>query len=136
MLGTASVFGQGSERKVSKFEAGTVLTKEDVGFLDLVANQRVIPAKGTEKSDVKLAGKTYSVGQSLSKEDAQTISASIDAFRKNNPGVSAPSKDNTPPAAITRGLRRQANGAAICWYWYQWCDAWGNCYWYKRWYYC
>ncbi len=136
MLGTASVFGQSAERKVSKFEAGTVLTKEDLGFLSLVGNKKVLTTKGGDVSEAKLAGKKFNAGQKLSSDDANAINASISAFRKVNPGVVGPTKESTPPpAALLRGLK-DVSGAAWCWYWYQWCDAYGRCYWYKQWYIC
>jgi hypothetical protein len=131
-FGALAAFAQGSERKLSKIEAGTVLTTDDIGFLTLVANPKIQIAQSESSSEVTLSGKKYTAGQKLTKEDSESLNAAITDFRKSNPGLASISNDKSAAPKKARAFKNKA----ICWYWYQWCDAWGTCYWYKRWYYC
>ena len=123
---TATVaFGQNeNEKKVSKFEKGTVLSEADLGFLSLVTNVELASNRSAAKIEVTIEGKTYSVGSILTKPDAKAINNAIKEFQKANPGEKDPK----------RGTESSRGG--LCYYWYWYCDGYGNCYWYKYWYYC
>jgi hypothetical protein len=136
-FGTTVLFAQGSERKVSKIEAGTVLTQDDVAFLTLVSGTKVSKTNPVEISSAKVAGEKYKVGQSLSQSDADKLNAAIADYSKSNVGVNTPSEaDNTPPTTNARKLKKNKNGLTYClccYYWYQ------NPYnglWYQQWYWC
>jgi hypothetical protein len=139
IIGATAVFAQGTERKVSKIEAGTVLTKDHVGFLTLVSGIKVSKTNPDEITSVKVAGKKYTVGQSLSQSDADNLNAAITDYSKSNAGISSPSEDKntTPPTtAKTRALKKDKNGLTYClccFYWYQ--SPYDGL-WYKYWYWC
>jgi len=117
LLMASVVFGQ-TEKTVSKFQEGTVLTDGDIGFLCLVSSAVIEASRGSAVREATISGVTYKVGQTLTAKDAKSITKAVKAFQKN---YKAP-----------EGSR----GAGLCYYWYYYCDGWGYCYWYKYWYYC
>jgi hypothetical protein len=117
LLMASVVFGQ-TEKTVSKFVEGTVLTDGDIGFLSLVSSAVIEASRGSAVREATINGVTYKVGQTLTAKDAKSITKAVKAFQKN---YKAP-----------EGSR----GAGLCYYWYYYCDGWGYCYWYKYWYYC
>jgi len=118
-----TVFAQDNVKRVSKFEAGTVLTAEDIGFLSLVSKAKLTdPSKKT----VTVKNTQYSEGQTLTKQDASKIHAAITSFQKTNKGASKPNN----AAAKAKAARGQ------CCYWYYWCDRYGRCRYYYYCYWC
>lgn len=125
ILTTTVTFGQNdNEKKVSKIEKGTVLTEADLGFLSMVTNAELANNRSAAKIEATVGDKTYTVGQTLTKADAKAINTAIKDFQKTNPGE----KNPTRTTESARG--------GLCYYWYWYCDGYGNCYWYKYWYYC
>lgn len=138
-LGTLTAFAQGSERKVSKIEAGTVLTKDDVGFLSLVSGTKVSKTAPDQITSVKVAGAKFNVGQTLSQNDANKLNAAITDYSKSNAGINSPSEatNTTPPTTgKTRGLKKDKNGRAYCLCCYYWYQSPYNGLWYQQWYWC
>ncbi len=124
MLTATIAFGQDNEKKVSKIEKGTVLTDADLGFLSLVTNAELAANRGAAKIEANVNGKSYTVGQTLSKSDAKSINKAIKSFRASNPGEQNPERTT------------EKSRGGLCYYWYYYCDGYGYCYWYKYWYYC
>ena len=116
MVAASVVFGQ-SEKNVSLIKEGSKLTDADIGFLSMVANEKV--EAGMKDRQATIKGVTYKAGHVLSKTEAQSINEAITAFQKT---YKAPSK--------SRGT------TGLCYYWYYYCDGYGYCYWYKYYYYC
>lgn len=131
-FGTTALFAQGTERKVSKIQEGTVLTADDVNFLHLVGNPKVKVFETQNNTEAKVAGKKYVAGQTLSKEDAESLNTAISGYVQKNPGFTSSTDQPTKPKVSGRALKNRA----ICWEKYWWCDAWGNCRWIAYWYYC
>ncbi|MEO7046187.1 MAG: hypothetical protein ABI091_12830 [Ferruginibacter sp.] len=124
LTATGSYAQEISSQKVSQFKEGTQLSQPDVAFLSMVSNVKVATTRGAvNKSAVKVKGTEFTVGQTLSKEDATKINSAVKAFTKTHKGVK-----KTTPLAKSRG--------DICWQWYYYCDAYGHCYYYKYYYYC
>ncbi len=125
MLTATVAYGQNdNEKKVTKIEKGAVLTDADLGFLSMVTNAELAGNRSAAKIEATVDGKTYTVGQTLTKADAKAINNAIKEYQKANPGEKNPTR-NTESA---RG--------GLCYYWYWYCDGYGNCWWYKYWYYC
>jgi len=116
LVAASSVFGQ-AEKSVSLIKEGSKLTDADIGFLSMVANEKVEAGKVSRQATIK--GITYKTGMNLSKTDAQNINDAISAFQKS---YKAPAK--------SRGT------TGLCYYWYYYCDGNGYCYYYKYYYYC
>ena len=115
---------ESESKKVSQFKEGTELSQADVAFLSMVSNVKVGTSRGAvNKNAVKVKTTEFTVGQTLSKEDAVKINSAVKAFTKTHKGVK-----KTTPLPKSRG-----DG---CWAWYQWCDYNGYCYWYEYYYYC
>jgi hypothetical protein len=119
LLLMASVsFGQ-SEKTISNMAAGTTLSADDIGFLNMVGNADVSAAsRGAGDPTAKIGATTYKAGQVLTAADSKAIGKAIKAFQKTYKAPSA------------------SRGAGLCYYWYYYCDGYGYCYWYKYWYYC
>jgi len=115
-------FGQDNVKKVSKFEAGTVLTAEDIGFLSLVTKTKLSDAS---KKSVTIKNTEYTEGQTLTKADAAKIKSTVTAFQKTNKGASKPNNK-----AAAKGAQGK------CCYWYYWCDYYGRCRYYYYCYWC
>lgn len=110
-----NLFAQ-EEKVVSSFKEGTVLKSSDIGFLSMVAGEKINPDNKERKATIKEV--TYKAGMKLSKNDAANINSKFEQFKK----------EYKAPAPV-RGNR-------ICFYWYYYCDSYGNCYYYKYYYYC
>ncbi len=116
LVAASSVFGQ-AEKNVSLIKEGSKLTDGDIGFLSMVAGEKVEAGKKDRQATIK--GVAYKQGMTLSKTDAANINAAITAFQKSY---------KTPPKS--RGT------AGLSYYWYYYCDGYGYCYYYKYYYYC
>ncbi len=109
LLVTTFSFAQDAKKnatKIGQFTAGATLSKDDVSFLNVVAN-------GPEKkrgaaSDVTIDKTKYAVGAKLTKEDADKLNAKAAAY----------GKAQKEPDTKTR--------SAVCYYYY--CNGYGNCY--------
>lgn len=126
---SAIAFGQKDHDKtISKMEEGTVLTKDDIGFINMVSGVKPSRAARDVKAkwSTNLKSNKFTEGQKLSKEQAQSLQTQIAEYCKAHPGMSKEEKEKT--AVKSR--------SDICWYWYWYCDYYGNCYWYKHYYYC
>lgn len=111
-------------KKVSQFKEGVSLSQQDIAFLNMVANKKIKSSRGAvNKSTVTIKNKTFTVDQTLSKQDAAVVKAAITSFTKVNKG-----SKNTTKLAASRG--------DLCWYWYYYCDYYGYCAYYKYYYYC
>ena len=117
MLMASVAFGQ-SEKNISSMAAGTVLTADDIAFLNMVGNAQLAASRGSEEPTATVSGKTFKKGDVLTSADSKLINKAIKAFQKTYKAPTA------------------SRGAGWCYYWYYWCDGWGYCYWYKYWYYC
>ena len=98
LVAASSVFGQ-AEKSVSLIKVGSKLTDADIGFLSMVANEKVEAGKTSRQATIK--GVTYKAGMSLSATDAKNLNEAISAFQK---AYKAPAK--------SRGT------AGLCYYWY------------------
>jgi hypothetical protein len=116
MVLMSSAFGQ-AEKNVSLIKAGSKLTDADIGFLSMVANEKVEAGKASRQATI--AGVTYKKDMVLTADQAKSINEAITAFQKT---YKAPAK--------SRGT------TGLCYYWYYYCDGYGYCYWYKYYYYC
>jgi hypothetical protein len=116
MVMVSSAFGQ-AEKNVSLIKAGSKLTDADIGFLSMVANEKV--EAGMTARQATISGVVYKKDMVLTADQAKSINGAITAFQKT---YKAPAKS------------RGANG--LCYYWYYYCDGYGYCYWYKYYYYC
>jgi hypothetical protein len=115
---------QDNVKKVSSFKEGTTLTEADLGFLSMVSNQKV-EAKSRGTASVTLKGKKFTANQTLTKDDASKINSAIGGYTKSHKG------------SKTAGALPEARGTnGLCWYWYYYCDGYGNCWYYKYYYYC
>ena len=111
-------------KKVSQFKEGVTLTQVDIAFLNMVANKKIVSASAVvDKSSVKIKNKTFTVAQTLSKQDAAVIKSAVTSFTKVNKGIKKPTK-----------LDKSRDG--LCWYWYYYCDYYGYCAYYKYYYIC
>jgi len=133
---TAAVFAQGAEKKVSKIEAGTVLTADDIAFLNMVANPKTEVFENADKiTDATISGKKFKAGQKLSKKDAASLNTAISNYAKKYPGIKG-NEEPKEPGSEGLGLDKKQYCPypyRIYWEKYWWCDAWGNCAWYTRW---
>lgn len=115
-----------TSQNVSKFKEGTQLSQPDIAFLSMVSNAKVATTRGAvNKNAVKVKTTEFTVGQTLSKEDAVKINSAVKAFTKTNKGVK-----KTTPLAKSRG------DSPLCCQWYYYCDYYGNCRYYKYCWYC
>jgi hypothetical protein len=115
IVGTA-LFAQ-KEKTVSIIKEGTKINSSDIGFLAMVANEKVEAGMKDRKATIK--GVTYKEGHTITKAEAKDLNEAITAWQKT---YKAPDKS------------RGATG--LCYYWYYYCDGYGYCYWYKYYYYC
>jgi hypothetical protein len=72
LLMASVVFGQ-TEKTVSKFVEGTILTDGDIGFLSLVSSAVIEASRGSAVREATISGETYKVGQTLTAKDARSI---------------------------------------------------------------
>jgi len=119
-----SLTAQNNVKNISKIETGTTLTNDDIGFINMVSKEKLPTTRGEAKIVAKIAGKTYTVGKKLTKDDVASINKAIKVFCKTNSGLKNPTKD-TP---------KSRDG--LCYYWYYYCDYYGHCVYYQYWYYC
>ena len=127
---SAIAFGQKDHDKIiSKMEEGTVLTKDDIGFINMVSGVKPSGATRDAKAkwSTKLKSKIYTEEQKLTKADAKFLQTQISKYVKANPGLTKEEKEKT----IVNDSRQN-----LCWYWYWYCDWNGNCFWYKYYYRC
>lgn len=117
LLSSPVIFAQ-AEKTVSVIKGGTVLTDTDIGFLSLVSNANLEASRGAATREVKIGGTSYKSGSTLSNAQARVINRAIKSFQK---AYKAP---------------EASRGAGLCYYWYYYCDGYGNCAYYKYWYYC
>lgn len=111
-----------NETKVSKFEAGTTLSKADVSFIDLVSGGDASKSRGDGVKEAKLGDKVFKEGQKLTNEDIETIKK----FAKKYAGAN---KEN-----VTKEAKKEATKTRGCYYYcyyYYW-----NGYYYEYYYYC
>lgn len=111
---------QGKVVNISKFEAGTTLTKDDVGFIEVITstpeNKQKLGASapGTQ---VTVEGKKFTEGQKLSEEEAKLLNKKFSYYSAKNV-LQEKKPENDPHKA----------GSSYC-YWYYYCDYFGDC-WY------
>jgi len=116
LLFSSVIFGQ-KELNISSMKEGTKLTDADIGFLNMISKAKIGEgSRGAEALQATIAGVTYKTGQTLTGANATSINKAFQTFKKTYKAPEA-----------SRGL---------CWYWYYYCDAYGNCYYYKYYYYC
>ena len=117
LLLTFVAFGQ-AEKTVSPIKAGTKLSDADIGFLSAVVHADLSASRGAGPRTATINKVAYSAGQTLTTSDAASINSAIKTFQKSYKAPDA------------------SRGAGLCYYWYYYCDGYGNCYYYKVWYYC
>lgn len=121
-VSSSSVFAQHKTKeeakknatKVESFAEGRVLSESDLGFLNSLVTKK---SRGAASADVTLGSTTFKVGQTLTADDAATISKAI-ADSKN--AKKEKSKD-------------KSRGDCNLWCYYLLQDSYGNWYYY---YYC
>lgn len=114
--------GKFNETKVSKFEKGASLSKDDVNFLGLIAGGDASKSRGDGVKEAKLGDKVFKEGQVLTNEDIETIKK----FAKKYAGAN---KEN-----VTKEAKKSATKTRGCYYYcyyYYW-----NGYYYEYYYYC
>ena len=100
--------------KVENFYEGRLLTEADLGFLNAVTADKKSKSRGAANSPVTIGNTTFKAGQTLTADDASTISKAI-ADSKN-----AKKKKN----------KDKSRGDCNLWCYYLLQDSYGNWYYY------
>jgi len=107
---TTITFAQDAKKnatKIAKFEAGKTLSKDDLGFINVVVNGPE-KSRGAAGAAVSIDKSKFTAGQKLTKAEADLLNTKAAAY----------GKAQKEPDSKTRG--------AVCYYYY--CDGYGNCY--------
>ena len=110
---------------ISKFEADKKLSADDINFLNVIVNGNAdIAAASRGVQTVRIGNREFTEGTVINQQDADRISAIIDAYAEDNPGL------------VSRGGEVGPSNTRYCFYrcWYWYCDYWGNCW--RVWYCC